>query len=92
MAHIAPEALVLPKRSPQPPGLPAPRWSPKQFQRAWDAAKKAVPKVRSMDLATAAGVLPATLYKWRAGASEPNVNQAFALAKALGVDIEDLME
>lgn len=86
------EALPLARRTPGNAGAAAPRWSPRRFQEAWERAKSREPKVRAMDLAVAADVTPATLYSWRAGNSEPNVNQAFALAAVLRVGIEDLLE
>lgn len=92
MGDTSTETATLPRRTPASPGSRAPQWSPRKFREAWEVAKRRVPKVRAMDLAVAANVTPATLYAWRAGSSEPNVNQAFALAYVLKVDIEGLLE
>jgi transcriptional regulator with XRE-family HTH domain len=63
------------------------KWSHAAFSTAWLDAKRANPKLRTMDLATAAGVTPTTLYNWRRGSGRPDLDQALALAATLGCDV-----
>lgn len=85
------EAATLARRHPPRDGSAGPTWSPRLFRKTWQRAEKS-PEFRVKHLARAADVVPATLYKWREGESEPTVAQALALARYLGVDLMDLVE
>ena len=84
-------ALEAPALAKSPPG-PTPRWSAKAFGRIWDAYAAAHPEFRVMDLAHAAGVSPAALYKWRKGPSQPDADKLLAIARVLDADFMDFFE
>ena len=74
------------------PAGPTPRWSRKAFARIWDEYAKAHPEFRVMDLASAAEVSPAALYKWRKGPSQPDAEKVYAIARVLDADFMDFFE
>lgn len=43
-----------------------------------------------LELAVATGVTPSTIYNWETGRSIPGVEQFRAVAKALGVSMDDI--
>jgi DNA-binding XRE family transcriptional regulator len=87
------EAPTLARRTrPDRVAAGAGNWSPRLFREAWERAEASQADFRVKYLAQAADVVPATLYKWREGESEPTVAQALGLARFLGVDLMDLVE
>lgn len=68
------------------------RWSAKAFARTWREAKARLPDLRTMDLAVACDVTPATLYNWRKGQGKPGINEVLAIMDVLDCTMDDLTE